>query len=215
MKLKTKVLAWLIIAFLIITVAVLGHNNIVSVFDKTIAHIASLTHSGILDSMMVFITNLGGVYGSIAIFSIFGAVFILKRKKYSLDILASTFASGIIISTILKELIGRIRPAGYLIDETGFSFPSNHSVAAAVFSLSSILLVAPLIKNNFLKSLFLCISCILFPLIALSRIYLSVHFATDVLAGILLGSICYIISDIAVSKFSLQKLEKYDINTKL
>ena len=93
-------------------------------------------------------------------------------------------AGAIVIDLVLKEIIQRPRPDGFrLIAETGYSFPSGHSMVAMVFYGLLIYMIWRYEENRGLKWLF-CISfSLIVILIGVSRIYLGVHYASDVLAG--------------------------------
>ena len=93
-------------------------------------------------------------------------------------------ACAIVIDLVLKEIIQRPRPDGFrLVNEMGYSFPSGHSMVAMAFYGLLIYMIWRYEKNNALKWGF-CISfSLVVILIGVSRIYLGVHYASDVLAG--------------------------------
>ena len=144
----------------------------------------------VLTIIFKIITNLGGAY-CLIIIAILCAIFI-KNKK-----IAFAIPINLILSTILnlglKNIVERPRPIGYrLIDETGYSFPSGHSMISAAFYGLIIYFIWKNVKNTKLKY----ISCILLSLlilfIGISRIYLGVHYASDVIGGFTI-SIAYLI----------------------
>ena len=137
-----------------------------------------------------FITNLGGAY-CLIIISILCAIFI-KNKKIAFAIPINLILSTM-LNLVLKNIVERPRPIGYrLIDETGYSFPSGHSMISAAFYGLIIYFIWKNVKNTKLKY----ISCILLSLlilfIGISRIYLGVHYASDVIGGFTI-SIAYLI----------------------
>jgi undecaprenyl-diphosphatase len=79
-----------------------------------------------------------------------------------------------------------------LIPETGFSFPSGHTTLSIAFFGVLIYLFKDEIKNKTLRYLFITISLLLPFLIAFSRLYLNVHWFTDVVAGLFIGTSCVI-----------------------
>jgi undecaprenyl-diphosphatase len=105
-------------------------------------------------------------------------------------------ALGSILPVGLKMLFERVRPIGGLVTETSYSFPSGHATISAVFLISSLLLFVPLIKNKVCRWVFVGITIILFSLVVASRIFLWVHWPSDVIAGLLLGSFCYVFSSL-------------------
>ena len=144
----------------------------------------------VLTIIFKIITNLGGAY-CLIIIAILCAIFI-KNKK-----IAFAIPINLILSTMLnlglKNIVERPRPIGYrLIDETGYSFPSGHSMISAAFYGLIIYFIWKNVKNTKLKY----ISCILLSLlilfIGISRIYLGVHYASDVIGGFTI-SIAYLI----------------------
>ena len=150
-----------------------------------------------------FITNFGG---AIFLIVVTIALFILiKNKKIRLSIL-----SNLVIITILNQLLKRIlqrpRPTEYrIIEETGYSFPSGHSMISMAFYGYLIYLIYKYIKNKYIRWISIVLLSILICAIGISRIYLGVHYTSDVLGGFLI-SISYLIIYIsAVNKFLIGK----------
>ncbi len=202
-KTKKKILITFAFLFLVLTALVYTHASFIIIFDRAISDIVTHAHTVFLDQTMMLITRIGDIVGAVTIFAFLAIILIAKRKKYSLYILATTAIISPLSIVFIKGFVGRSRPhiPNPLISAVGPSFPSGHATISTIFLLSALILIAPIIKNKFLHKIFLTISIILFPLIALSRIYLSVHFASDVLGGVLLGIICFIGADIFVKKY--------------
>ena len=137
-----------------------------------------------------FITNFGGaIFLSIATIAL---LLLIKNKKIGLSIF-----SNIVIITILNQLLKRIlrrpRPTEFrIVEETGYSFPSGHSMVSMAFYGYLIYLIYRYIKNKYVKWTLITILSILICLIGISRIYLGVHYTSDVLGGFLL-SISYLV----------------------
>lgn len=144
-----------------------------------------------------FITNFGGaVFLSIATIAL---LLLIKNKKIGLSIF-----SNIVIITILNQLLKRIlrrpRPTEFrIVEETGYSFPSGHSMVSLAFYGYLIYLIYRYIKNKYIKWLLIVLLSILICLIGISRIYLGVHYTSDVLGGFLL-SISYLVVYISLIK---------------
>ena len=146
-----------------------------------------------------FITNFGG-----AIFLIILTItlfILIKNKKIGLSIILNLIViTG--LNQILKYILQRPRPTEYrLIEETGFSFPSGHSMVSMAFYGYLIYLIYKYVKNKDLKWISIVLLSILICSIGISRIYLGVHYTSDVLGGFL-ASISYLVIYIsAVNKF--------------
>ena len=127
------------------------------------------------------ITNLGGV---IAVISITIGLFIFnKNKKYGIYTVLNLFIITI-MNQVMKFIVQRPRPTQYrIIDERGYSFPSGHTMVNMAFYGFLIYLIYTKIENNHVKWTLCTILTWLIPLIGISRIYLGVHYASDVIAG--------------------------------
>ncbi len=147
-----------------------------------------------------FITNLGSALFVIAV-SILLLVF-LKDKVIGLSIFLNLAIVGG-LNQILKMIFQRPRPVGYrLIEESGYSFPSGHSMISAAFYGFLIYLIYKKVENKYIKYSLIIGLTLLIVCIGLSRIYLGVHYASDVLAGFLV-SICYLIVFTSIIKNKL------------
>lgn len=144
-----------------------------------------------------FITNFGGaIFLSIATIAL---LVLIKNKKIGLSIF-----SNIVIITILNQLLKRIlrrpRPTEFrIVEETGYSFPSGYSMVSMAFYGYLIYLIYRYIKNKYIKWSLIVLLSILICLIGISRIYLGVHYTSDVLGGFLL-SISYLVVYISLIK---------------
>jgi undecaprenyl-diphosphatase len=135
------------------------------------------------------ITSLGSAT-IIILFTLMITGYLLLQKKYSLllFILAATLG-GALINLGLKEFVGRARPTEvtHLLEENSLSFPSGHSMMSAIVYLTQATLLTMIEKNRRAKFFIISVALILTILIGLSRIYIGVHYPTDVLAGWIAG----------------------------
>ena len=129
---------------------------------------------------------------------------LIKNKKIGLSIIINLSLSAL-TNFILKNIIQRPRPIGYrLIKETGYSLPSGHSMVSMAFYGYLIYLICKYIKNKKIKICLTIFLSLLILLVGFSRIYLGVHYTTDVLAGYLLGLIYLIVFIKLVKKYILR-----------
>ena len=143
-----------------------------------------------------FITNFGG-----AIFLIILTILllvVLKNKKVRLSI-CTNLVVVTILNQLLKRLLQRPRPTEFrIIEENGYSFPSGHSMVSMAFYGYLIYLIYTFVKNEYLKWISIVLLSLLICLIGISRIYLGVHYTSDVLGGFLI-SISYLVIYISAS----------------
>ena len=146
-----------------------------------------------------FITNFGGAIFIILLTVILIAV--IKNKKIGLSILTN-LAIITILNQLLKRILQRPRPTEYrIIEESGYSFPSGHSMISMAFYGYLIYLIYKYVENKSVKWTLISLLSVLICLIGISRIYLGVHYTSDVLGGFLI-SISYLVIYIsAVNKF--------------
>ncbi len=120
--------------------------------------------------------------------SLVGIAYFLIKKQWryaTISILAT--GGGLVIGAFIKEIVIRARPITAFIVENDFSFPSGHAVAATIFFTLLIYFFARKIKHNILRELFIAGSVFLIILTAISRLYLGVHWLSDVVAGCAFG----------------------------
>ena len=150
-----------------------------------------------------FITNFGGAIFIIVLTVLLIAV--IKNKKIGLSIFAN-LAIITILNQLLKRILQRPRPTEYrIIEESGYSFPSGHSMISMAFYGYLIYLIYKYVENKNVKWILISLLSVLICFIGISRIYLGVHYTSDVLGGFLI-SISYLVIYIsAVNKFLIEK----------
>lgn len=177
-------------------------------FDSWIRGLMLSIRSEALTPVVTAVTHLGDANTIIALC---GFMLLWKRTRFELGVPISCAAlATVTVQTFFKNLIARSRPPveSFLIAQGGFSFPSGHSCSSLVFyGFLFYLLFHKTVDKSVYKMLVWVLPAV--PvLIGLSRIYLGVHYPTDVLAGWSLG-LCMLM--LAIS--TLRKI-KYEIEMK-
>jgi len=133
-------------------------------------------------------TALGGV-AVLTLLTVLVTVHLLLRRLWlSAVLVAAAAISGTIISNFLKDVFERPRPVLTAIAEYGVgSFPSGHSTASAVVYLTLGILMAKSADRAQMKFFYVLVAVLLTGLVGLSRLYLGVHYPTDVAAGWSIG----------------------------
>jgi undecaprenyl-diphosphatase len=146
------------------------------------------------------ITALGGTAVLVlVIVAVCGFLWLTDKHGAMWLVLASTIG-GLLLSSMLKYFFARPRPdvVPHLADVHTASFPSGHSMRSAVVYLTLGALLARLVARPLVKLYFLAVACLLSGLVGASRVYLGVHFPTDVLAGWLAGlvwaTLCWLVA---------------------
>ena len=190
LSLKQKMLGISLIAlfvFVLILLDVLFDGALVA-FDQVLHSLSLAWLTPLWDKIFFAITQLGSLaamllYSLIVLLILFRQKAQQKMRFYLWGMLGSAaMFSGI------KELICRSRPSSYIGDfhQHGYSFPSGHSSMSMTFALLLFFLLYSKVSEGYRRALIAF--CLLFPLlIGFSRIYLGVHYFSDVMGGFTLA----------------------------
>ena len=157
-------------------------------FDLSIYNFIYGLNSPGLTMFMRVISSLGS---AIVIITALLCIFLLfKDKKIFLQFFTLTIVTKV-INHIIKIIVKRERPnvLTSISVESGYSFPSAHTMISTVFYGFIIYLIMKNVKNKKIKNISIISLFIIIFLIGISRIYLGVHYATDVIFGFLFGFI--------------------------
>ena len=203
----TKNLKWIILFICLIGFLALAED----VFHKEIMNgdiigyeiISKFLISDFVTPIAKFITNFGGAIFLIVLTIVLFIV--IKNKKIGVSIF-SNLVIVTILNQLLKGILQRPRPTEYrIIEETGYSFPSGHSMISMAFYGYLIYLIYKYVKNKYIKWISIVVLSLLICTIGISRIYLGVHYTSDVLGGFLI-SISYLVIFISsVNKLIIKK----------
>lgn len=177
-------------------------------FDQQLAGYIYSWRSPGLTKLMMMVTDLGAEY--MIIMSILIVIFLIWRKhKTEAFSLVIILVMGIVINFSLKRIIHRPRPImAPLIVETSYSFPSGHAMNSSVFYLAIAFYFYHLTRKKKL-SLWVTAGAIgLIIIIGFSRVYLGVHYPSDVVAGYVVGGWWLSTAILITKSFSWLKLVK-------
>ena len=155
-------------------------------------------------------TSLGGT-AVLALVTLATAGFLaLDGKKHMALFTCASVAGGMVMSNLLKDVFQRPRPeiVPHIVYASNTSFPSGHSMLSAVTYLTLGALLARSHKQKALKAYFLVIAALLSLMVGVTRIYLGVHWPTDVLAGWTAGAVwailCWLVAGWLQSRKALE-----------
>jgi membrane-associated phospholipid phosphatase len=199
-----------LITFILITRKIFFENK--AEIDQKVFDFLSLHVSNVNTDIMEFFTFLGTHYFLIPANLLLLAyyLFIKKHRWYSIKIPTIAISTTAMLF-LLKLVFNRPRPLIPLVKEAkGLSFPSGHAMISFTFYGLLIYIVWQSELKKAIKWLLTILLLLLIFTIGLSRIYLRVHYATDVIAGFCIGLIWLVISILvleSIEKYSMRKVD--------
>lgn len=206
MKFMKKNIEWVIfslslIAFILLAIGV--HFDKFQAFDASVHNIVSGITFPLVEGFWLVITNFASPIFVLVLLVIL--LIIISNKKYGILLFFNTI-NIFLLNQILKAIFSRPRPFDLmLIEETGYSFPSGHAMLALAFYGFLIYVIWQINLSKRSKKILTVLLVILIPLIGFSRIYLGVHYPSDILGGFVIA-LAYLIIFIKLVK-------KYDVRS--
>ncbi|WP_235589082.1 phosphatase PAP2 family protein [Tepidibacillus decaturensis] len=170
--------------------------NKIQWFDLPIIIWVQSLENSYLTEVMKFFTWIGSTKIVIAIIIITSIIlYVLLKHRIELVFFVIVMIGSTALNNLLKVIFHRERPTIHrIIEETGYSFPSGHSMAAfTLYAMISFLLWKHL-RSRFGRGLMILFATVMILLIGISRIYLGVHFPSDVLGGYLASGVWFTLS---------------------
>lgn len=185
-------ICWL--GFIVVTVLVLGGrssrvDNAGLMFWRRGAELAPAGPQWLLEAVRD-LTSLGGVLlRNLILAGVLAALLFLRLRREAV-LLAATVVGGWVVNSLVKFAVGRPRPliVPHLTEAGGQSFPSGHSFNSAVVYIAIALAFAAMSPRRDVRWTLVATAIFLSLAIAVSRVWLGVHFPTDVAAGWLGGA---------------------------
>ncbi|HFI0272217.1 phosphatase PAP2 family protein [Streptococcus suis] len=181
--------SFLALAFVILGYTVKFYPEVVAGFDTTIQTLVRGNLPSTASQFWTSITVLGNTVIILTISLLLVAFFYFYKKwKMEAYLILASFAVMGVASTALKYVYQRPRPSiEWLIDTIGYSYPSWHTASTMMIAGAVVIIIQQRMKKGALKLLLQAGLLILAALVAISRIYIGVHFPTDIIGGWLLA----------------------------
>jgi hypothetical protein len=201
-KFSIFVVVLCLILFSIICYGVLSYDSLV-IDTKVYSFITNNIMNDELTLILKAITELGGVA-----FTVLAGVLIFMFCKKNRWFITIDLVGVTLVNQVIKHIIRRPRPNVLrLVEESGYSFPSGHSMVSMAFYGIIIYLIYKNVSNKYLKWILIILLSLLILSIGFSRIYVGVHYFTDVAGGFLLG-LAYLIIYINIYNKRIGKNEE-------
>ncbi|MCS4485418.1 phosphatase PAP2 family protein [Staphylococcus americanisciuri] len=191
----------LVVTMVILTTIGFYHQSTVGEWvDHHVYSSIIASKSPVMTAVFLTVTYIGEAVSMVILTTLI--VLLLIRYQYRVEalFLALTMILSGLTNPILKHIFNRERPSVMrLIDISGLSFPSGHAMGATAFFGSLCYISLRIIKGQ--ARIWLSILCILMiPFICASRIYLGVHYPTDIIAGIMGGLFFIVLTQLILRK---------------
>lgn len=179
-----------VIPFVLIIMITFSGWERLTTLDYQVSNYFYNWHGPQLNSVMTFITHLGDAITQtlVTIVAVF-LLFIYRKWRTGLWYGLTVLGGALLLNGALKEFYMRARPSQIepLVEIGGYSFPSGHSMGSMIVYGGLLFLLLRLIRSDNLKRLISVVVITIILLIGISRVYLGVHFPSDVIGGFSLG----------------------------
>ncbi len=157
--------------------------------DETVLRWVANLRTPFLDQVALDITSLGNIAVLIMVVSVASVFLFISRHRYSAYLLWIAVIGEEVINALLKDAYGRARPSVIPLETKVLtkSFPSGHAMASIVAYGAIALLVGRLADSGRMKRATWAVAALAIILVGSSRIYLGVHYPSDVIGGFLAG----------------------------
>jgi len=176
------------IIFIFWSINVALQTGLIKKFDSTLIN-QIYHHNNLTVGIFKPITDIGDTYETIIIAVIFFIILVMKKYYYASIylVLNKVVISG--LNSLIKNIVQRPRPSHrHYVAAGGFSFPSGHSASSFALYISILVISLFIFKNLSTKIIISSICIITVLLIGYSRIFLGVHYPSDVFGGYLLAA---------------------------
>ncbi|PNZ14877.1 phosphatase PAP2 family protein [Staphylococcus simiae] len=162
--------------------------------DNEVYDFIYASESFITTAIMLGSTKVGEVWAMLSLSLTLVAYLMLKKYKIEALFFMLTMALSGILNPVLKNIFDRERPTLLrLIDISGFSFPSGHAMGSTAY-FGSVAYIINRVDHGYSQGLLIGLCALMILLVSVSRVYLGVHYPTDIIAGIIGGAFCIVLS---------------------
>ncbi len=188
------IISILILLFLIIGIMVRNESGGI-LFDKIILNLIHKNENPILFPIMKGISFVGSAYFLIPFVLVLVVYNFYKKKPYTIKLLLISTLGSYLANFILKNIFNRTRPLDhFLVEQGGLSYPSGHSMVAMTFYMTLAYLFTKNMRDQKKRNWIYILASIMVVLMGVSRLYLGVHWPTDIIGGYSIGYVYFLIS---------------------
>jgi undecaprenyl-diphosphatase len=185
-------------------------GDTITIIDVQLAHWFRARATEGFTRAMLFITHWNGITGTSVMAALLAAWFAYRKAYYWLIVLVAAVPGGMLLNLVLKHIFRRQRPSleDPLLTLATYSFPSGHTVAATLFYGVLACYLVRRIRAWPPRALVVGAACLMVMLVALSRMYLGVHYLSDVMAATAEGGAWLAVCVTAVSTLHRRRLAR-------
>ncbi|HFH8220738.1 TPA: phosphatase PAP2 family protein [Streptococcus agalactiae] len=180
----------LFVSFLVLTLAVKSQSDMISYLDNiTSAFFQSIRNPDLTNLMTIISTVVSPLTTSLIALVILGYQYFLNQR-IAVWLFMLFFGTNA-LALLLKDIIARHRPMNQLVFDSGYSFPSGHTISAFLLMILVLVVARQRLRRVLSQVVFVIFALVILASVIFSRLYLENHFLTDILGSLLLGASSY------------------------
>lgn len=180
----------LLVSFLVLTLAVKSQSDMISYLDNiTSAFFQSIRNSDLTNLMTIISTVVSPLTTSLIALVILGYQYFLNQR-IAVWLFMLFFGTNA-LALLLKDIIARHRPMNQLIFDSGYSFPSGHTISTFLLMILVLVVARQRLRRVLSQVVFVIFALVILASVIFSRLCLENHFLTDILGSLLLGASSY------------------------
>lgn len=180
----------LLVSFLVLTLAVKSQSDMISYSDNiTSAFFQSIRNPDLTNLMTIISTVVSPLTTSLIALVILGYQYFLNQR-IAVWLFMLFFGTNA-LALLLKDIIARHRPMNQLVFDSGYSFPSGHTISTFLLMILVLVVARQRLRRVLSQVVFVIFALVILASVIFSRLYLENHFLTDILGSLLLGASSY------------------------